>query len=57
VQNRSDAPVSVNNALVHRRRLISGDQITIGDTILDFEERAKKRSMQINPIPRESTQA
>jgi hypothetical protein len=57
VQSKSDAPVLVNNALVHRRRLISGDQITIGDTILDFEERAKKRSMQINPIPRESTQA
>lgn len=58
VQSRSDAPVTVNNALVHRRRLISGDQITIGDTILDFEERAKKnRSFQINPVVRESTHA
>ena len=57
VQSRSDAPVTVNNAVVHRRRLISGDQITIGDTTLDFEERAKKRSMQINPVPRASTQA
>src|SRR5690349_8686457 len=58
VQSNSDAPVSVNNALVHRRRLVSGDQITIGDTILDFEERAKKnRALQINPVVRESTQA
>ena len=58
VQSSSDAPVSVNNAVVHRRRLISGDQITIGDTILDFEERAKRnRSLQINPVVRESTHA
>src|SRR5689334_17000783 len=58
VQSRSDAPVTVNNTLVHRRRLVSGDQITIGDTILDFEERAKKnRALQINPVVRESTHA
>jgi hypothetical protein len=57
VQSRSDAPVNVNNTPVHRRRLVSGDQITIGDTILDFEERAKKQSLQINPVIRESTQA
>lgn len=58
VQSRSDATVTVNNTPVHRRRLISGDQITIGDTILDFEERAKKhRSLQINPVIRESTHA
>jgi hypothetical protein len=47
VQSSSDALVTVNNTLVHRRRLVSGDQITIGDTILDFEERAKKRSVQL----------
>jgi len=47
VQSSSDATVLVNNAVVHRRRLVSGDQITIGDTILDFEERAKKRSVQL----------
>ena len=58
VQSRSDATVTVNNILVHRRRLMSGDQITIGDTILDFEERARKnRSLQINPVTRENTQA
>jgi hypothetical protein len=58
VQSRGDAPVTVNNIMVHRRRLVSGDQITIGDTILDFEERAKKnRSFQINPIVRENTHA
>jgi pSer/pThr/pTyr-binding forkhead associated (FHA) protein len=33
----------VNNVPVRRRRLVSGDQIIIGDTILLFEERAKKR--------------
>lgn len=44
VQSRSDAPVTVNNLPVHRRRLVSGDQIIIGDTILLFEERAKKRT-------------
>jgi len=48
VQSSSDATVTVNNTLVQRRRLVSGDQITIGDTILDFEERAKKRSVQLN---------
>jgi hypothetical protein len=36
VQSKSDAPVTVNNIPVHRRRLVSGDQITIGDTTLDF---------------------
>jgi len=44
IQSRGDAPVSVNNLPVHRRRLVSGDQIIIGDTILLFEERAKKRT-------------
>ncbi|HKU74465.1 MAG TPA: FHA domain-containing protein [Pyrinomonadaceae bacterium] len=44
VQTRNDAPVSVNNLPVHRRRLVSGDQIIVGDTILLFEERAKKRT-------------
>jgi hypothetical protein len=48
VQSRSDAAVTVNNVPVQRRRLVSGDQITIGDTILDFEERARKRSVQLN---------
>ena len=47
VRSSSDANVLVNSAVVHRRRLVSGDQITIGDTILDFEERAKKRSVQL----------
>lgn len=42
-----DAPVFINNLAVSRRRLVSGDQIIIGDTILDFEERAKKRSSQL----------
>ena len=46
IQSRSDAPVSVNNLPVHRRRLVSGDQIIIGDTILLFEERAKKKTAQ-----------
>ncbi|HEY0725275.1 MAG TPA: hypothetical protein VGD41_14985, partial [Pyrinomonadaceae bacterium] len=44
VQRKSDAPVMVNNLPVHRRRLVSGDQIMIGDTIMLFEERAKKRT-------------
>ena len=44
IQSRGDAPVSVNNLPVHRRRLVSGDQIIVGDTILLFEERAKKRT-------------
>lgn len=55
VQSSSDAPVTVNNTLVQRRRLVSGDQITIGDTILDFEERAKKRSVQLNQATKESS--
>jgi len=33
---------SVGGAKVRRRRLISGDQIVIGSTILDFEERQKR---------------
>jgi Ca-activated chloride channel family protein len=41
----SDAPIAINEVPVRRRRLVSGDQITIGDTILDFEERARKRSI------------
>lgn len=47
VQTSNDAPVYVNNTIVRRRRLVSGDQIILGDTILDFEERAKKRSTQL----------
>ena len=47
VQSSRDATVLVNNTPVHRRRLVSGDQITIGDTILNFEERARKRSVQL----------
>jgi len=54
VQSSSDAPVTVNKTLVQRRRLVSGDQITIGDTILDFEERAKKRSVQLNQPAKEN---
>lgn len=56
VQSKSDAPVLVNNTVVHRRRLVSGDQITIGETTLDFEERAKKQSLQLNKVVRESAQ-
>ena len=44
VQSRNDSPVIVNSLPVHRRRLVSGDQIIIGDTILLFEEHAKKRT-------------
>ena len=54
VQTRNDAPVSVNNLPVHRRRLVSGDQIIVGDTILDFEERAKKRTAPANQRIREA---
>lgn len=54
VQSRSDAPVSVNNLPVHRRRLVSGDQLIIGDTILLFEERAKKRTAPENQRIREA---
>jgi len=50
IQSRGDAPVSVNNLPVHRRRLVSGDQIIVGDTILVFEERAKKRTAPTNRI-------
>jgi hypothetical protein len=42
-----DAPVLINNMAVGRRRLVSGDQITLGDTILDFEERARKRAREL----------
>jgi hypothetical protein len=54
VQSSGDAPVSVNNQQVHRRRLVSGDQIIIGDTILDFEERAKKRTAPLDQRIREA---
>ena len=54
VQSRGDAPVSVNNLSVHRRRLVSGDQIIVGDTILLFEERAKKRTAPANQRIREA---
>jgi hypothetical protein len=54
VQTRNDAPVSVNNLPVHRRRLVSGDQIVVGDTILHFEERAKKRAAPTNERIREA---
>jgi len=54
IQNRSDAPVSVNQLPVHRRRLVSGDQIILGDTILLFEERAKKRTAAANQRIREA---
>ena len=54
IQRRTDAPVSVNNVPVHRRRLVSGDQIILGDTILLFEERAKKRTAQTDQRIREA---
>jgi MFS family permease len=54
IQSRSDAPVSVNQLPVHRRRLVSGDQIIVGDTILLFEERAKKRTAPTNQRIREA---
>jgi len=54
IQSRSDAPVSVNQLPVHRRRLVSGDQIIVGDTILLFEERAKKRTAAANQRIREA---
>ena len=54
IQSRSDALVSVNQLAVHRRRLVSGDQIILGDTILLFEERAKKRTAQTNQRIREA---
>jgi hypothetical protein len=54
IQSRSDAPVSVNQLPVHRRRLVSGDQIILGDTILLFEERAKKRTAAANQRIREA---
>jgi type III secretion system (T3SS) inner membrane Yop/YscD-like protein len=46
-KSSDDAPVLVNNIAVGRRRLVSGDQITLGDTILDFEERARKRTREL----------
>jgi hypothetical protein len=54
VQSRSDAPAMVNSLPVRRRRLVSGDQVVIGDTILLFEERAKKRSAPLNQRIREA---
>jgi hypothetical protein len=33
---------SVGGDKIRRRRLASGDQIVIGSTILDFEERQKR---------------
>jgi hypothetical protein len=33
--------VVLNGVQVRRHRLVSGDQIVLGDTVLDFEERAK----------------
>jgi hypothetical protein len=32
----------VNGTKVRRRRLVSGDQVVVGNTILDFEERQKR---------------
>ena len=37
----SRAGTLIDNRNVRRRRLVSGDQITIGNTVLEFEERAK----------------
>jgi hypothetical protein len=34
--------IEVNDRAVRRRRLVSGDQIEIGSTVLEFEERAKR---------------
>ncbi|HEX8456645.1 MAG TPA: FHA domain-containing protein [Pyrinomonadaceae bacterium] len=45
VEVGSDSPISINGRPAHRQRLASGDQIIIGDTILDFEERAKTRPL------------
>lgn len=39
----SKSGVLVNGHRVQRRRLVSGDQVTIGATVLEFEERAKKK--------------
>jgi hypothetical protein len=38
----SRAGTQVNGQKVRRRRLVSGDQVVIGNTILDFEERQKR---------------
>jgi hypothetical protein len=35
---------TVGGTRIRRRRLISGDQIVIGSTVLDFEERQKRRA-------------
>lgn len=37
---------TVGGAVVRRRRLVSGDQIVIGSTILDFEERQKRATSE-----------
>jgi len=47
VRESEGAALSVNGVQVQRRRLISGDQIAIGDTILHFEERARKQSIKL----------
>ncbi|WP_428267181.1 FHA domain-containing protein [Haliangium sp.] len=39
--NGSRCGVTVNDRDVRRRRLMSGDQILLGSTVLEFEERAK----------------
>lgn len=41
-----NALFAVDGKPVHRRRLVSGDQITIGDTVLDFEERSKRKPLE-----------
>ena len=33
---------TVGGTTIRRRRLVSGDQIVMGGTILDFEERQKR---------------
>ena len=40
--NGSRTGIKVNDRTVSRRRMVSGDQIEIGSTVLEFEERAKK---------------
>jgi pSer/pThr/pTyr-binding forkhead associated (FHA) protein len=38
----SEFPTTVNQQPVQRRRLVSGDQVCVGATILEFEERSKR---------------
>jgi hypothetical protein len=40
--NGSRTGIKVNDHPVRRRRMVSGDQIAIGSTVLEFEERAKR---------------